>query len=86
MIFKILLIVGLIKLLIEIDQPFLCSGIYAIGAFTLGSLFGNPVLSVAVASLIAFALASLYFWLLSKFPDGILWWVILIVGLPIALL
>ena len=86
MIFKILLIVGLVKLLIETDQPFVCSGIYAIAAFVLGVVFGSPVLAVAIASAIAFALASLYFWLLSKFPDGILWWVILIVGLPITLL
>ena len=58
---KLLLLVGLIKLLIAIDKPFLCSGIYACVVFLAGLSFGGSFVPVLVFSVIAFGLSSLYF-------------------------
>ena len=86
MIFKILILAGLIRLLIATEQPFLCSGLYAGGVLVLGLIFGVPFVTMLIAATISFALASLYFWLLVRFEgSGPIWWLILIFGLVIGL-
>ncbi len=85
MILKPLVLVLLLRLLISTDKPFLCSGVYAGSVFILGLAFREPFLGVLLFSGIAFALSSLYFWLLYRFDEGILWWIIMIGGLVIGL-
>jgi hypothetical protein len=86
MIFKILLLTGLIRLLIETEKPFLCSGLYAGGAFVIGLIFGVPLVPLVIGTALAFGLASLYFWLLNRFlGSGAVWWLILILGLAVGL-
>lgn len=85
LIFKILLLCSLIRLLVAEDQPFLCSGIYAGGLFVLGLLFGAPFSALLIITLIRFVLSSVYFWLLDRFSDGILWWLIMLLGFPLIL-
>jgi hypothetical protein len=43
----------------------------------------RPIAYVFIGSAISFALALAYFWLLDRFEDSGLFWVILIVGLLI---
>lgn len=83
---KFIVLAALIRLLIASDQPFLCSGIYAAGAFFLGLAFGHQFVAVLIGTSISFLLASLYFWLLSR-TDGAptAWWVIAIAGILIGL-
>ena len=82
---KVFVLACLLKLLMSTDKPFLCSGVYAGGVFILGLSFKGPFLGVLLFSGIAFALSSLYFWLLHRFDEGIMWWVIMIGGLAIGL-
>jgi hypothetical protein len=84
-ILKIIVLVGLIRLLVATEKPILCSGIYTGIAFFFGLIMGNPFWSVLFSSAIGFALASLYFWLLDQIQDGALWWIVLIGGLAIGL-
>ena len=86
MILKIFVVVGLVRLLIVTDMPFLCSGIYAVVVCLLGMAFAGPTLAVFVHAAIAFVLASIYFWLLDRFSEGIIWWVIMLVGMFIVLI
>ena len=86
MILKIILMVALIKVLLASDQPFLCSGLYAAGVLLMNLLFGNGFIVALIAGGVGLVLASLYFWLLSRFEgSGLLWWGILVVGLGIGL-
>ena len=86
MIIKILILAALIRLLIATDKPFLCAGIYAAVAFIFGLLMGANFFVLLIASVISFALASLYFWLLNRVDVGTaVWWLIAIVGLAIGL-
>lgn len=85
MIVKILMLVGLIKLLLVTEKPMLCAGIYAGVAFLFSLLVGNPFLAVLIGSTIGFGLALLYFWLLNRFRDTGIFWVVLILGLVIGL-
>ena len=85
-IIKVFVLVCLLKLLISTDKPFLCSGVYAGSVFVLGLVFKAPFLGVLLFSGIAFAFSSLYFWLLYRFDEGILWWIIMIGGLIIGLI
>lgn len=82
---KIFLLVGILKLLMAIGRPFLCSGLYT-GAFLLFGLlkvFGGvmSVLSLAIGVVIIFGLSSLYFWALDRIGDGMWWWVVLLSGM-----
>jgi hypothetical protein len=83
---KIVLLVGLLKLLYETQQPLLCAGIYGAGGFAMSLVFGVPLLPATVIAGIGFACALLYFWLLTVFSDGIPHWGILIGGLFIGLI
>jgi len=85
MIFKIIFLIGLIQLLYKSDKPFLCSGIYAGLIFVLSILLGVGLMGTLITTVIGFVLASVYFWLLREFSDGLLHWVILIGGLFIGL-
>jgi hypothetical protein len=83
-IFKILIMVGLIKLLLFTNKPLLCASIYAGAAILMALLVGRPVSIILLAAIFAFALSAAYFWLLDTFQDsGIIWWIIMIVGFAI---
>jgi hypothetical protein len=84
MIVRILLLVGLIRLLIETNKPFLCSGIYAT-IVTAFALIGGAGIGAVVAGGLAFVLSSAYFWLVDRFEDSILFWIIMVVGLLIGM-
>jgi hypothetical protein len=84
MIFRMLILVALIRLLIETNKPFLCSGIYA-GFVTILALIIGRGIGAVVAGVLAFVLSSAYFWLLDRFEDTILFWIIMIAGLLIGL-
>lgn len=85
MIIKIFILLGLVKLLRVSESVGLCAGIYGVATlvFTLISKgdFGQAML----AGVIGGALSYLYFWLLHKFQDSMLWWVVLIGGVAIGL-
>lgn len=83
MIFKVIILLGLVQLLYRIEKPFVCSGIYAGVTLVFAFMFGFNLVLIAIATLISFVLSSLYFWLLNYFKHGIAHWVILIIGLPI---
>jgi hypothetical protein len=82
---RVLVLIALIQILIQTNRPFLCSGIYAVVA-ALGALFtGHGIFAVVLGGAIAFALSSVYFWLLDRFDGGFWWWIILVGGLVIGL-
>jgi hypothetical protein len=84
MIFRILLLVGLIRLLIVTNKPFLCSGIYA-ATVTVFALIGGSGTGAVVVGGLAFLLSSAYFWLLDRFEDSFLFWIIMVAGLLIGI-
>jgi hypothetical protein len=83
---KIAIIVALIRLLIVTGKPFLCSGIYVSAVLVYGLVTGVRSLDLLIATAVAFALGSLYFWLLDYLEDRVvLFWIIAVVGLLIGL-
>ena len=60
------------------------SGIYA-GFVTILALIIGRGIGAVVAGVLAFVLSSAYFWLLDRFEDTILFWIIMIAGLLIGL-
>jgi hypothetical protein len=89
MMIKVILLVALIRLLIATDKPLLCAGLYTFVGFALGFLVGiggqASLFPLLIVTVIRFGLSSLYFWLLYRIGEGILWWVVLILGLAIGL-
>ena len=84
MIIKIFILVALYKILVQTNSPLACAGLYSfVAAIFHYTYHGFLIGSVAVV--ISFALAYLYFWLLSRFDQGILFWVILLGGALIGL-
>lgn len=93
LIFRLLFIVGIIRLLMVTNKPFLCALIYAvlvaIASFVSGYRFElseDRLELILVTSGVAFVASGIYFWLLKRFNNSFLWWPILIVGVLIVFL
>ena len=82
---KALIIASLVKILVSTNSPALCAGIYTTCSFVLGLLSGGSFFFLLIGSVFAFGLAYLYFWLLDRFEDSALFWVVFILGLVIGL-
>ena len=85
LIIRIAILVGLVRLLTMTGKPFLCSGIYAAIALFFDLLSGSGPIDALISGGVAFLLASLYFWLLNRYDEGALYWIILVGGLLIGL-
>lgn len=84
-VFKILILIALIKLLEHTEKPFLCAGIYALLFMVMKMMLGAPVQAGILFAIIAFALASLYFWLLNYLKRGWVYWLVLVGGILLGL-
>lgn len=84
-IFKVAILVALLKILNITGKPFLCSGIYAVFVFIFSLLLGEEMVNALINFAFALVLASLYFWLLDRFNIGWQYWIILFGGLFIGL-
>lgn len=85
LILKAVFLASLVKLLIATNKPLLCASIYVSLGFIFGLLLERPFAYVLLSTAISFVLALLYFWLLDRFEDSGMFWVILIVGLLIGI-
>jgi hypothetical protein len=86
MIFRILILVALIKLVVHDTNPFVCTGIYAALGFVTRIFSGAALPALVLSTLLSFALASVYFYLLYRLEEkGVWWWAVLIGGLAIGL-
>jgi hypothetical protein len=82
---KIIVLLGLIKLLDATESPLLCAGLYAIVAAIFAGLTATDASRVILAGLVGFILSYIYFWLLKKTRFSWLWWIIAIGGMFIGL-
>ncbi|MEZ7279788.1 hypothetical protein [Pseudoalteromonas sp. 68 DY56-GL68] len=85
LIFKILILVALLKLLINTERPSLCAGIYTAIVLLFNLMFGLGFITSIVGAVISGVLALIYFWLLNHFRDTAIFWLVLILGLAIGL-
>ena len=83
LIVKMLVLVGLFRLLSATESPFLCSGIYGTMVLFMGLMNGANFFLTLLIAAIAFGLASLYYWLMTITDEGPFYWPVLIVGLAI---
>jgi len=83
---KVILVVALVRLLIHTNKPAVCAGLYITLICILGLMLGWPFKFFILRVGISFGLAFLYFWLLDKFEESALFWLILLLGLPFVLL
>jgi hypothetical protein len=84
---SVIVLIGLSRLLDATNNYWLCAVIYTIVVFALRlMMIGQTSLAVIlISTAISFCLAVIYFGLLNRFRDSILYWIILIVGLLIGL-
>ena len=85
LIFKILILVALLKLLINTERPSLCAGIYTAIVLLFNLMFGLGFITSIVGAAISGVLALIYFWLLNHFRETAIFWLVLILGLAIGL-
>lgn len=79
---NIVILIGLVKLLVETEKPFVCAGIFTVIRFLFALGFGCGLVAALGVAAVACALACMYFWLLDRFQGaGVVWWLILIAGL-----
>ena len=83
MIIEMMLFFAMIKLLLVTRKPFLCSGILTFIAVIFGLVFGYPFSSILINAAATFAYTSFYFWLLDRFGESVMMWLIILIGVPI---
>lgn len=82
--FKIVVLVGLVKLLPATEKPIVCSTIYALCGLGLSFMFAVPVPRALIGAGISWALATVYFWLLNR-TGGVAFMLVMVGGLAIGL-
>ncbi len=86
-IIKILLLVGLIKLLTITNKPFICAGIYAAAEFIFSVASGAVMSHLLISTGLGFALPAGYFWVLDYMDGmGFIWWFVAAIGPGIVLI
>ena len=82
-IFRVFLLALMVKALLAIERPFVCSGFYAFARFLFFLLLPSVAfLPALILGAIVFGTSSLYFWLLDQFDPGSgIWWAIFVVGI-----
>jgi hypothetical protein len=84
-IIKLGLLVILVKLLMQVDRPFLCAEIYTGAIFLLSLGLEYPLAAAAIDAVIRLGLSLIYYCLLSRYEDsGLIWWIILLLGFPLS--
>lgn len=86
LIFNIALLAALIRVLLALGNPVLCSSIYALAGFAFALLTGATFQGAMIGIAISFVFATVYFWLLNRYQETTLsFWTILILGIFIGL-
>lgn len=83
---RLFVIVALVLLLVESESPLLCAGIYGAMRFLPALVTGVPFAHVMAVTAVSFGLSYGFFWLLNRFEDSSVFWVILIGGIAIGLI
>lgn len=79
-------LIGLIYVLKESENVWICAIIYSIFNFIISLGFATKWGYPVTILLLSLPTSFLYFWLLKKFKDTIIWYVILIVGAAVLLI
>lgn len=80
---KIFFLLFLTRLLNMTESPFLCSGLYTAAVFLSYEFLARPPhsqVTILIATAIAFALSSVYFFLLNRFQEDLLWYYLILAG------
>jgi hypothetical protein len=86
MIIKILILIGLAKLLDVSESPWLCATIYTIVSFIMRTMVVNPNWTTIIFwTFVSLLTSFIYFYLLNRTKGGIAYWIILILGFAIGL-
>lgn len=84
-IFQIALLAALVRVLLALRSPFLCSTIYVGACLIFALLTGVGFENALVVSAIKFAVTSIYFWFLNRYEEQtLIFWSILVPGVFIA--
>lgn len=78
---NIIIVISLAKFLQTSGNVLACALLYAAWRFIIGVIFGHFSAGLVIATVIGFALAYLYFFLLNRLQDsGPMYWVVFIGG------
>jgi hypothetical protein len=84
-VFRALLLGSLVKLLLEVEKPWLCASLYAIGTFLVGLGVAHSLLKLAVFTVVTGLLSWALFGIMNKVRElSLTWWLLLMFGIPVA--
>ena len=78
------MLVVLLRLLAITNKHYLCAVISWVVEAGLLLMFGVPLEAVLFRMLFFIPLSSTYFWLLHRYSDRFVWWIIMLLGFAIA--
>ena len=84
LVLDLVVILGLLKILVEFDRPFVCGAVYAAVSTLFSLLLGVGLFEVTIGGALLWAIVGGWFWLLTRFDTGSLpWWIVVIAGLSL---
>lgn len=75
----LILLIGFIKISLHYNNPLALAAIYTIATSVFSAVFGVEFDVLIISATITFGLMWLFFWLLDRYEDSGVWWVIAIV-------
>jgi len=79
---SLMIMVGAVLLVIRTERPLPCAVLFVLVTSFVRALLGGPLLYHALSAVLSFAFAYPWFWLLCRFDETWLWWVVLF-GYPL---
>jgi hypothetical protein len=80
------LMIILVRLLIDHDRPWVFAAVYAFAWLALLVLYASGSTAIAVVAVTAFIAAGVFFTLLSRLDNALLWWGVALAGNVVVLL
>lgn len=72
------LLIGFIKLSLDHNYPLILAGAYTVLTTLVMIMLGHPFLAIVVFFILALSISWLGFWLLERFEESGVWWIIAI--------
>jgi hypothetical protein len=76
---SLILLIAFVKISIHYNNPLVLAGAYTVLTTLISAMFTAEIAVVMVSAIITFGLTWVFFWLLDRFEDSGVWWVLVTV-------
>ncbi len=76
---SLILLVAFIKVSLHYNNPIALAALYTVATTGFAAMFGVEITVLFISATITFGLMWLFFWLLDRYEDSSVWWLIAVI-------